>query len=110
MLVADRASHGGIVGWTGERCRYRLRVRQGECDRRGAEPWREPQGDGQDVSARSRSRHVDCEQQEPKYFARPAESLINGAPEEIRAPDPQIRSLVLYPAEPRARFRLGVWA
>jgi hypothetical protein len=28
-----------------------------------------------------------------------------GAPEEIRTPDPQIRSLVLYPAELRARFR-----
>ncbi len=27
----------------------------------------------------------------------------NGAPEEIRTPDPQIRSLVLYPAELRAR-------
>jgi hypothetical protein len=27
---------------------------------------------------------------------------INGAPEEIRTPDPQIRSLVLYPAELRA--------
>ena len=26
----------------------------------------------------------------------------NGAPEEIRTPDPQIRSLVLYPAELRA--------
>ncbi len=25
----------------------------------------------------------------------------NGAPEEIRTPDPQIRSLVLYPAELR---------
>jgi hypothetical protein len=29
----------------------------------------------------------------------------SGAPEEIRTPDPQIRSLVLYPAELRARFR-----
>src|SRR5947207_45775 len=29
----------------------------------------------------------------------------NGAPEEIRTPDPQIRSLVLYPAELRARNR-----
>jgi hypothetical protein len=28
----------------------------------------------------------------------------NGAPEEIRTPDPQIRSLVLYPAELRAHF------
>src|SRR6516164_6301282 len=27
---------------------------------------------------------------------------LNGAPEEIRTPDPQIRSLVLYPAELRA--------
>ena len=32
----------------------------------------------------------------------------NGAPEEIRTPDPQIRSLVLYPAELRARFSRGV--
>jgi len=31
---------------------------------------------------------------------------MDGAPEEIRTPDPQIRSLVLYPAELRARFRL----
>src|SRR5579863_5836250 len=30
------------------------------------------------------------------------EPLGNGAPEEIRTPDPQIRSLVLYPAELRA--------
>ena len=29
----------------------------------------------------------------------------NGAPEEIRTPDPQIRSLVLYPAELRVRKR-----
>jgi hypothetical protein len=28
--------------------------------------------------------------------------LFIGAPEEIRTPDPQIRSLVLYPAELRA--------
>jgi hypothetical protein len=27
-----------------------------------------------------------------------------GAPEEIRTPDPQIRSLVLYPAELRAHL------
>ena len=27
----------------------------------------------------------------------------SGAPEEIRTPDPQIRSLVLYPAELRVR-------
>jgi hypothetical protein len=32
-------------------------------------------------------------------------ALFAGAPEEIRTPDPQIRSLVLYPAELRARFR-----
>ena len=31
----------------------------------------------------------------------------NGAPERIRTSDPQIRSLVLYPAELRARFREG---
>lgn len=29
---------------------------------------------------------------------------MTGAPEEIRTPDPQIRSLVLYPAELRARI------
>jgi hypothetical protein len=28
--------------------------------------------------------------------------IVSGAPEEIRTPDPQIRSLVLYPAELRA--------
>jgi hypothetical protein len=33
----------------------------------------------------------------------------SGAPEEIRTPDPQIRSLVLYPAELRARFSLAFW-
>jgi hypothetical protein len=36
--------------------------------------------------------------------------LSAGAPEEIRTPDPQIRSLVLYPAELRARFSLSIWA
>src|SRR5262245_46461877 len=30
--------------------------------------------------------------------------ISHGAPEEIRTPDPQIRSLVLYPAELRARL------
>ena len=37
----------------------------------------------------------------------PARALLrkeNGAPEEIRTPDPQIRSLVLYPAELRVRI------
>ena len=34
-------------------------------------------------------------------------SGVDGAPEEIRTPDPQIRSLVLYPAELRARFSLA---
>jgi hypothetical protein len=34
-----------------------------------------------------------------------------GAPEEIRTPDPQIRSLVLYPAELRALgASYGQWA
>jgi hypothetical protein len=32
----------------------------------------------------------------------------NGAPEEIRTPDPQIRSLVLYPAELRVRVAVPV--
>src|SRR5450631_187654 len=32
----------------------------------------------------------------------------NGAPGEIRTPDPQIRSLVLYPAELRAQMPLPV--
>jgi hypothetical protein len=37
---------------------------------------------------------------------------VSGAPEEIRTPDPQIRSLVLYPAELRARraHRAGMLA
>jgi hypothetical protein len=30
------------------------------------------------------------------------DNKLAGAPEEIRTPDPQIRSLVLYPAELRA--------
>ena len=32
----------------------------------------------------------------------------DGAPEEIRTPDPLVRSQVLYPAELRARFNEGV--
>ena len=32
---------------------------------------------------------------------------VNGAPGTIRTSDPQIRSLVLYPAELRARFSFG---
>src|SRR5262249_4765335 len=39
-----------------------------------------------------------CESEEGTYL-----SGLVGAPEEIRTPDPQIRSLVLYPAELRAR-------
>jgi hypothetical protein len=51
-----RASHGGIVGRTSERCRYGFRVRQGDVDRGGTKRRRKPQGDGQDVSAcRSRA-------------------------------------------------------
>src|SRR6202041_264818 len=34
--------------------------------------------------------------------------MSNGAPGEIRTPDPQIRSLVLYPAELRARRVLAI--
>ncbi len=33
----------------------------------------------------------------------PQKELCNGAPERIRTSDPQIRSLMLYPAELRAR-------
>src|SRR5579863_7189857 len=40
----------------------------------------------------------------------PAWILASGAPEEIRTPDPQIRSLVLYPAELRARVSREVRA
>ncbi len=36
-----------------------------------------------------------------KYAPKGNEILYDGAPEEIRTPDPQIRSLVLYPAELR---------
>ncbi len=35
-----------------------------------------------------------------------ADNSLTGAPEEIRTPDPQIRSLVLYPAELRALIPL----
>jgi hypothetical protein len=44
------------------------------------------------------------------YSQKTGASDVDGAPEEIRTPDPQIRSLVLYPAELRARFslRLGL--
>src|SRR3546814_13438246 len=31
--------------------------------------------------------------------------VVTGAPGEIRTPDPQVRSLVLYPAELRARMK-----
>lgn len=37
----------------------------------------------------------------------PSFCMENGAPEEIRTPDPQIRSLVLYPAELRVRAKCG---
>src|SRR5674536_341083 len=52
MPLIDRTFDGGIMGRAGERCHCGLRVRQGEVDRGGAEARREPQGDGQDVSAR----------------------------------------------------------
>jgi hypothetical protein len=35
-------------------------------------------------------------------------NTVAGAPGEIRTPDPQIRSLVLYPAELRARRVLAI--
>ncbi len=34
--------------------------------------------------------------------------VLDGAPGEIRTPDPQVRSLVLYPAELRAQFSCGL--
>lgn len=34
--------------------------------------------------------------------------FYNGAPEEIRTPDPQIRSLVLYPAELRVHSQFSI--
>jgi hypothetical protein len=43
-----------------------------------------------------------------KNFGTFNKSLKTGAPEEIRTPDPQIRSLVLYPAELRARRVLAI--
>src|SRR5690606_25369349 len=45
----------------------------------------------------------------PKASPRHEFSLLfeNGAPERIRTSDPQIRSLVLYPAELRARLAAG---
>ena len=43
---------------------------------------------------------MDSQQRFPTHSQQP--QLSAGAPEEIRTPDPQIRSLVLYPAELRA--------
>ena len=40
---------------------------------------------------------------EKRISIRPESRRESGAPEEIRTPDPQIRSLVLYPAELRVR-------
>jgi hypothetical protein len=37
-------------------------------------------------------------------WSQPTSHCIFGAPEEIRTPDPLVRSQVLYPAELRARF------
>src|SRR5262245_32986064 len=44
--------------------------------------------------------------QDPKNCAKilNQNQWVGGAPEEIRTPDPQIRSLVLYPAELRAQI------
>ena len=58
----------------------------------GQQPLRTPVGVGDDAGA-SRGASLTI--------------VKNGAPEEIRTPDPQIRSLVLYPAELRA---LCAWA
>src|SRR6478752_9215560 len=40
----------------------------------------------------------------PFFLCSQSEQRKNGAPERIRTSDPQIRSLVLYPAELRVRF------
>src|SRR5262249_33018393 len=49
-----------------------------------------------------------CKRAVPRRSARRGKlgrhNKLSGAPEEIRTPDPQIRSLVLYPAELRARL------
>src|SRR3954447_23887017 len=49
-------------------------------------------------------RPVTARPKRDKKFVSMRKVLSAGAPEEIRTPDPQIRSLVLYPAELRARF------
>src|SRR5664279_5234198 len=43
-----------------------------------------------------------------RYLCVRAGHVRNGAPGTIRTSDPQIRSLVLYPAELRARFSLAI--
>ena len=54
-----------------------------------------------------RQRELLAESSDPKPQIRMLLSeLSDGAPEEIRTPDPQIRSLVLYPAELRALIPL----
>jgi hypothetical protein len=67
--------------------------------------WLEPAGLRQARLLNSRTLWIRILQNEPQNG--PAKTLLSaGAPEEIRTPDPQIRSLVLYPAELRARFSL----
>ena len=51
----------------------------------------------------SLSRFVIAEPKRAKNFGSFKECPQNGALGEIRTPDPQIRSLMLYPAELRAR-------
>src|SRR5262249_10266901 len=43
-----------------------------------------------------------CQEVENRSQIPTQNQSVTGAPEEIRTPDPQIRSLVLYPAELRA--------
>ena len=57
------------------------------------------------TSRAKRGLPLPCTPHAPRLKSDAFESELSaGAPEEIRTPDPQIRSLVLYPAELRARF------
>jgi hypothetical protein len=57
------------------------------------------------VARREAAINSDCHGRDQQSDILCEEGKRNGAPEEIRTPDPQIRSLVLYPAELRVRLQ-----
>jgi hypothetical protein len=87
VYLAQAAFDEAVRQWPDQR----LTLRQGDTGHSGA-------------SRSTQQPVLVMSQKRAKNFGSPQKPLKNGALGAIRTPDPQIRSLMLYPAELRARW------